>query len=183
MNRGIVSGRYARALLMHANKYGYEKETYREAKWLANCMNLYPQIKRILSNPVVSISKKMFMLEKLFVQPPSEEFRRFIRLVLEKKREESLQTICFMYMEYYHEEKQILMVELITATPVTEHTKARITEKMENLTHDHIRLITTVNPEILGGYIVYWDTYRWDSSVASRMKQIEKTIKESMKNI
>ena len=183
MNRGIVSGRYARALLMHADKYGYEKEAYREAKWLANCMAHYPQIKRILSSPVVSISKKMYMLEKLFVQPLSEEFRRFIRLVLEKKREESLQTICYMYMEYYREEKKILMVELITATPVTEDTKARITEKMENLTHEQVRLITTINPEILGGYVVYWDTYRWDASVASRMRKIEKTIKESMKNI
>ena len=183
MNRGIVSGRYAKALLMHANKYGYEKEAYGEAKWLANCMTHYPQIKRILSSPVVSVSKKMYMLEKLFVQPLSEEFKRFIRLVLEKKREESLQTICFMYMEYYREEKQILMVELVTATPVTEDTKTRIIEKMEKLTHEHIRLITTTNPEILGGYVVYWDTYRWDASVASRMRQIEKTIKESMKNI
>ena len=183
MNRGIVSGRYAKALLMHADKYGYEKEAYREAKWLTNCMTHYPQIKRILSSPVVSISKKMYMLEKLFVKPLSEQFRRFIRLVLEKKREESLQTICFMYMENYHEEKQILQVELITATSVTEDTKTRIIEKMENLTNEHIRLITTVNPEILGGYVVYWDTYRWDASVASRMRQIEKTIKESMKNI
>ena len=183
MNRGIVSGRYAKALLMHANKYGYEKEAYREAKWLANCMTHYPQIKRILSSPVVSVSKKMYMIEKLFVQPLSEQFKRFIRLVLDKKREESLQTICFMYMEYYREEKQILMVELVTATSVTEDTKTRIIEKMEKLTHEHIRLITTTNPEILGGYVVYWDTYRWDASVVSRMRQIEKTIKESMKNI
>ena len=183
MNRGIVSGRYARALLLHAEKYGYEQDVFREAKWLSGCMAYYPQIKRILSSPVVSATKKMNMLEKLFVQPLSEEFRRFLRLVLEKKREESLQTICFMYMEYYREEKHILQVELVTATPVSEDTKARVTEKMEKLTHEHIRLITTTNPEILGGYIVYWDTYRWDASVASRMRQIRKNITESMKNI
>ena len=183
MNRGIVSGRYARALLLHAEKYGYELDVFREVKWLSACMTYYPQIKRILSSPVVSISKKMQMLEKLFVQPLSEEFRHFLRLVLEKKREESLQTICFMFMEYYHEEKHILQVELVTATPVTEDTKTKVIEKMEKLTHEHVRLITTINPEILGGYIVYWDTYRWDASIASRMRQVKKNIKETMKNI
>ena len=183
MDRGIVSGRYARALLMHADKYGYEKELYKEAKWLTSCMANYPQIKRILSSPVVSISKKLYMLEILFVQPMSEEFKRFIRLVLEKKREELLQTICFMYMEYYREEKKILLVELVTATPVDEVTKQRIIEKMEKLTHVNIRLITSINREILGGYVLFWDTYRWDSSVASRMRQVKKTIKESLNNI
>ena len=183
MNRGIVSGRYARALLMHADKYGYEQEAYREAKWLANCMTHYPQIKRILSSPVVSAAKKLYMLEKLFIQPLSKEFRRFLELVLEKKREESLQTICFMYMEYYREEKQILQVEIVTAAPVTEDTKTRIIEKMEKLTHEHIQLITTIDPEILGGYVVYWDTYRWDASIASRMRQVKKNIKETLNNI
>ena len=180
MNRGIVSGRYAKALLMHATKYGRELEVYRESKWLSRCMTQYPQVKRILSSPVVSSAKKMDMLEKLFAQPISGEFRRFIQLVLEKKREESLQTICFMYLEYYREEKQILQVELVTATPVADNTKARVIEKMEKLTHEHIRLITTTDPEILGGYVVYWDTYRWDASIASRMRQVRKKIKETM---
>ena len=183
MDRGIVSGRYARALLMHADKYGYEQEVYQEAKWLSHCMTYYPQIMRILSSPVVSMSKKLYMLEKLFVQPLSKEFERFLRLVLEKKREESLQTICFMYMEYYREEKRIIQVELVTATPVTEDTKMRVIQKMEKLTNEHIHLITTIDSEILGGYVVYWDTYRWDASIASRMRQVSKQIKETMNNI
>jgi F-type H+-transporting ATPase subunit delta len=183
MNRGIVSGRYARALLMYAEKYGKEVEVYYEAKWLSHCMIKYPQIKRILSSPVVSASKKLYMIEKLFAQPMSEQFGNLIGLVLEKKREESLQTICIMYMEYYREAKQILKIELITATPVTEDIKTSITGKMEKITHKQIRLITTTNPEILGGYVVYWDTYRWDASIASRMRQVKKKIIETMKNI
>ena len=183
MNRGIVSGRYARALLLHAEKYGFELEVFREAKWLSNCMTNYPQIKRILSSPVVTASKKLHMLEKLFAQPLSKEFKRFLQLVLEKKREESLQTICFMYQEYYREDKNILIVELVTATPVTEDTKTKIIEKMGKLTNGSIRLITTIDTEIIGGYIVYWDTYRWDASVASRMRQVKKQIIESLNNI
>lgn len=183
MDRGIVSGRYAKALLMHASKYGKELEVYRETKWLSRCMTSYPQIKRILSSPVVTAAKKQDMLEQLFIEPVSDEFRNFIRLVLEKKREEQLQTICFMYQEYYREEKKILSVELITASPVTEETKARVIKKMEKLTNEQIRLITTIDPQLLGGYVLYWDTYRWDASVASRMRQVRNRIKEKMNNI
>lgn len=182
MNIGIVSGRYAKALFMYAAKYGIEQEVYRETKWLSGCMIQYPQIKRILSNPVVHSSEKQNMLEQLFVQPLSEEFHNFIQLVLKKKREDLLQSICFMYQEYYRTEKQILQVELVVATPVSEESKTRIVEKMEKLTRENIRLITTVDPEILGGYVLYWDTYRWDASIASRMRQIKKQIRETMKN-
>ena len=183
MNRGIVSGRYAKALFMHAEKHGKELEVYRETKWLSRCMVLYPQIKRILTNPIVPASKKLKMLERLYISPPSAEFRNFLRLVLEKKREELLQTMCFVYKEYYREAKQILQVDLVTATDVAEETKAGITEKMEKFTNKNIRLTTSVDPEILGGYVLYWDTYRWDASVASRMRSVERKIKETLNNI
>ena len=183
MNRGIVSGRYARALFMHAEKYGKELEVYRETKWLSRCMVQYPQIKRVLSSPVVSMAKKQEMLEKLFAQPPSTEFRNFIRLVLGNKREELLQTMCFVYKEYYREAKQILHVDLVTATEVAEETKTGIIEKMEKFTNKNIRLSTIVDPEILGGYVLYWDTYRWDASVASRMRTVERKIRETLNNI
>ena len=183
MNRGIVSGRYARALFMHAEKYGKELEVYRETKWLSRCMVQYPQIKRVLSSPVVSMEKKQEMLEKLFSQPPSTELRNFIRLVLANKREELLQTMCFVYKEHYREERQILQVELVTAIEAAEETKTQIIEKMATLTHKSIRLTTTVDPEILGGYILYWDTYRWDASVSSRMRSVERKIRETLNNI
>lgn len=182
MNRGIVSGRYARALLMHATKYGKELEVYKEAKWLSRCIRHYPQIKRILDSPVVSNTKKQRMLEQLFPQPVSSEFRNFLRLVLAQKREEQLQTICFMYQEYYREEKKILLVELVTATPAGEEIKEQVMKKMKKLTHEEIRLITTVDPEIVGGYILYWDTYRWDASLAARMRAVKNRIKERMIN-
>lgn len=182
MNSGIVSGRYAKALFMHAKKYGKELEVYRETKWLSRCMTYYPQIKRILASPVVSNAKKQQMLEQLFTRPVSKEFSNFLRLILEWTREEQLHTICFMYQEYYRKEKNILMVELVTATPVAEQTKESIIKKMEKLTHEHIQLTTTIDPDIIGGYILYWDTYRWDASLAARMRLVRNSIKKKMIN-
>lgn len=182
MNRGIVSGRYAKALLMYATKHGKELEVYKETKWLDRCMRQYPQIKRILESPVISDTKKQRMLEQLFTQPVSSELSKFLRLVLAQKREEELQTICFMYQEYYREEKKILLVELVTATPAGEEIRERVMEKMKKLTHEEIRLVTTVDSEILGGYVLYWDTYRWDASLAARMRTVKNRIKERMIN-
>ena len=183
MNRGIVSGRYAKALFMHAEKHGKELEVYRETKWLSRCMVIYPQVKRILANPIISASKKLAMLEKLYISPLSGEFRNFLRLVLENKREELLQTMCFVYKEYYREAKQILHIDFVTATETSEEIKIGIIEKMKKLTNKNIRLSTKVDPEILGGYILYWDTYRWDVSVASRIRNVERKIRETLNNI
>lgn len=183
MDRGIIAGRYAKALYMYAEKHGKEQEIYEETKRLVKCMTTYPQVKRILTSPVISQSRKQDMLEQLFTTPPSNEFRRFIQLVLEEKREELLQCICFLYQEYFREAKKILQVELVTAIPVSELTKTRMTQKMSKITHGQVLLTTTVDPEIQGGYILYWDTYRKDESVASRIRTIKNKIKEKMNNI
>ncbi|MDD4516061.1 F0F1 ATP synthase subunit delta [Massilibacteroides sp.] len=184
MDRGIISGRYGKALFMYAEKHGKAHEVYGETKFLSRSMSNYPQIKRILASPVISVKKKQYILEQLFTdQPISDVFSNFLRLVLEQKREEQLQTICFMYQEYYREEKKILLVELVTASPVGEETKEQVIRKMKNFTQEQIRLTNTINPEILGGYMLYWDTYRWDASIVSRMRKIRNRIKESINNI
>ncbi|MDD2437223.1 MAG: F0F1 ATP synthase subunit delta [Massilibacteroides sp.] len=183
MDRGIIAGRYAKALFKYAGKRGKEHEIYQETRWLAKSMTRYPQVKRILSSPIIPQSKKQSMLEQLFATPPSKEIRRFIQLVLEKKREEILQAICFMYQEYYREANNILQVELVTVSPIPDNTKNRIIAQMGKLTREQIRLVTTVDPEIQGGYVLYWDTYRWDASITSRIRSIKNKINEKMNNI
>jgi ATP synthase, F1 delta subunit len=183
MDKGIVSGRYARALFRFAKKNGKDGVVYDETIALSQHFAQYAQIRRILSNPVMKQSEKEEVLYALFKGSISDELKNFIGLILSKKREDLLQSICLIYQDLYREANRILNVELTTASPVDEKTEKEVVKKIEDLTHDTVCLKTFIDPEIIGGYILKWDTYRWDDSVVKRLRRVERSITETMNNL
>lgn len=47
--------------------------------------------------------------------------------------------------------------------------------------HEKIAIETIIDAGIIGGYIVRWDTYRWDVSIATRLKQIKEELTDTVK--
>ena len=92
MNTGVVSMRYAKALLAYADAQGKEDQVYEEVKTLADHYVTVPGLRRAVENPVLDIETKLQLLQEAAGgKDVSEELKRFFRLVLEAKREKFLQ--------------------------------------------------------------------------------------------
>jgi len=178
MNQGLVARRYAKALFFHACNYGKEEQVYNETRIVRRAFELYPQIAPILVNPILSRNKKEEVIEALFEGKESDEFKNFIHFLLAQKREDFLLRICMVYQDLYRAEKKLLQVELTTASPADDATCQEVRKKMEAVTNQTVNLITAVNPELLGGDVLQWDTYRWDASLATRLRQIKRGLTE-----
>lgn len=181
MNLGIISRRYATALYMYAHKHGKDKQIYKEAIKLSNSFLQFEALPRTLANPVLPAAQKEKLLVLCSGGEVSDEFLNFIRLVIRRKREEFLQVISLMYQDIYRKERKLLHVDIVTAVPIDKKTEKEIVDRLEQLTHETVDIVTTVDPEIIGGYIMRWDTYRWDASIRSQLRQIKKELKETVK--
>jgi len=181
MDRGTISRRYAKALYMYAHEHGKERSIYESAVALSKSYLEYTALRRTLANPILAGEEK----EKLIILAAggevSDEFRNFIRLVIKQKREDFLQMIGLSYQEIYRYEKKLLHVDIVTAVPIDKKTEKDIVDRLEQLTHETVDIASTVDPEIIGGYILRWDTYRWDASITSQLRQIKKDLKDSVK--
>ena len=49
---------------------------------------------------------------------------------------------------------------------------------VEEKTHGTVEFNTEVNPEILGGFILEYDTYRMDTSVRTKLKNVLTTLRK-----
>ena len=113
MNIGVISMRYARALLAFAKARGTEDKVYDETKRLARVSVTVPQLRHTIDNPVLSMDAKHKLLcDAVGVENVSEELKRFFRLVLEEKREKFLQFMIWSYIDLYREDKHILIGKL-----------------------------------------------------------------------
>ena len=116
--------RYAKALMAYAEERGAEERLYHELVTLAHSFRTVKGFCAVLDNPIVSVNEKFNLICTAGDgdHKPSEEFIRFIRLVLKERRETYLQFMSLMYLDLYRKKKHIGVGKLITAVPVDKAT-------------------------------------------------------------
>ena len=172
MDIGVISVRYARALLKGATVQQQEDKVYAEMQTLLGSYSELPQLRFTMDNPMLSKDKKQELLEVASGGGVSALLKSFFALVLKEGREGILLFIANSYITLYRKQKKIIQGKLTTAVPVT----PVIEEKMKDLVRANangtVEFNTTVNPDIIGGFILEYDTYRMDASVKTRLRRI-----------
>ena len=119
MDIGIVSMRYAKALMEYAKSMGAEDTLYKEFCMLDRSFRKHPDLRMALENPILTIREKLTLICTAAVgdAPAGREFARFMTLVLKNRRENFLQYICLSFLDLYRKDKHIGVGKLITAVP------------------------------------------------------------------
>ena len=172
MEIGVISVRYARALLKSATELGIEKKVYQEMPTLSQSYLKVPELRFTIDNPMLEKSKKEALLVTAAGGDISPLTKRFISLVLSEDRESTIHFMAASYVTLYRKHNNITRGKLITAVPVTPQIERRMREKVESRTNGTVEFQTEVNPEIIGGYILEYDTYRLDASIQNQLRSI-----------
>ena len=155
MDIGVISVRYARALLKSATDAKIEDAVYTEMQQLAKSYVEVPQLRFTIDNPMLSKEKKEALLLTAVGKKPSELTKVFIQLVLKEDRESVMQFIANSYVTLYRQQKNVIRGRLIT-----------------------VEFETEVNPDIIGGFILEYDTFRMDASVKAKLNSILSTLQK-----
>ncbi len=186
MDIGVISVRYARALLKVATDAQLEDKVYREMQTLAKSYLDAPQLKHTLDNPMLAKEQKKTLMivasggQKTESDGPSgltPQTVIFFDLVLREDRESMLQFMANSYITLYRQQKNIIRGKLTTAVTVSDAVEQKMRQMVEAKTKGTVQFETEVNPEIIGGFVLEYDTYRLDASVQSRLRNIYAQLK------
>jgi F-type H+-transporting ATPase subunit delta len=172
MDIGVISVRYARALLKSATEAKIEDAVYMEMQQLAKSYVEVPQLRFTIDNPMLSKDKKEALLLTAVGKKPSELTKTFIKLVLKEDRERVMQFIANSYVTLYRQQKNVIRGRLITAAAVTPATEQKMRQMVEGKTNGTVEFESEVDPDIIGGFILEYDTYRMDASVKTKLNSI-----------
>ncbi len=155
MDIGVISVRYARALIKAALGMKLEDQVYQEMQTLFKSYIDVPELRFTIDNPMLSKDKKEALLITALGKEPTELSRKFIALVLKEDRESTLQFMAASYITLYRKQKNIIRGKKGT-----------------------VEFKTEVNPELIGGFILEYDTYRMDASVKTKLNNILTQLKK-----
>ena len=176
MDIGVISVRYARALLKCSTEAGKEDVVYKEMTTLAESYLNVAELRRVVAGPTVSKETKAKVLTAAAGGNVSEITERLISLILKEGREDLAQFIANSYITLYRQQKNITRGKLTTAVPVSPDVQKKMLQMVEGRTKGNVEFVTEVNPDILGGFVLEYDTYRLDTSVKTQLNNIQKKL-------
>lgn len=173
----MISVRYARALLKCAAQVKAEDAVYRDMQTLAESYVSVPQLRHTIAAPMLPREQKAQLLKTAAGGDVNTVTANLIDLILQQGREDTAQLIANSYVTLYRQQKNIISGRLTTAVPVSAAVQQKMKAMVESKTQGGtVEFQTDVNPDIIGGFVLEYDTYRMDNSVRSQLNNILKKL-------
>lgn len=178
MNTGVVSMRYAKALLSYAKEQGAESAIYGNMLQLLHTLQSVKELSVMLASPSLTATQRLSLLCSAVDSSPVYE--NFMRLVIKEEREALLIFIAHSYITLYRKEMNIVAVTLTTAVTADDALKEKVASMVGHGTE--VEMLNVVDPSIIGGFICETDSRRLDASVKRQLRDInEQLIKQNRK--
>lgn len=178
MNTGLISSRYASALLDYAIGLNQQDEVYTRMKVLSEMFMLIKGLRNSLANPSVSVGEKKKLLVTACGGTIVSSLDKIFDVILSNNREENVQTIALRFIDLYREKFNIRYGKLITAVPVNEEVQNHLAAHIERTMGGTVEFEPITDPSILGGFMLSVGDFRWDASVAGELSRIRNKLNE-----
>lgn len=177
MISGLIPRRYAKALFKFAAETGKTEVVYGQMKAVIDAFRANASLCKTLSNPFVKDSDKRTLLLTSANAAEDSAYGRFVTLVLDHRREEFFELMALAYRDIYREENKISQVRITTAAPLPDAEMERFHKVVENAFKDRkFEYYHSVNPELIGGFIIDVDSTRMDASISGELEQLRQNL-------
>lgn len=180
MDSGLIPQRYAKALYKYAKEQGDTKKLYELSKRVIASFEGNPELQKVLSNPYVKLDDKERLLMAATGHAETEDFARFVKLIAEHKRMDYAYAMMLAYRDIYRKENHISQAHITTATKLAPQQMEKLREIVKNsFKGTKIEFSESVNPSLIGGFVIDVDSVRLDASVNNELEQLRQTLLRS----
>lgn len=176
-----IASRYAKSLIELAQDQGTLEQTLEDVKSFREATK-NRDFYLLIKSPVVSVSKKLSILDALFKGKYSELTMAFLRILVNKGREAYLPEIADEFIAQYKKLKHISTVKVRTATPLSEATLKMIHDKLKasNATDQEVELITEVDESLIGGLVLEFADRIYDASISHKLEKMHRQFGDNL---
>lgn len=180
MQNTRVASRYAKSLLDLAAERGQLEQVYNDMLYLQQLNKESREFLNLLRSPVVKANIKIKAINAVTAGKISELTIAFTTLLINKTREAGLPEVITSFIQQYKQKKNINTVKLTTAAPVSEEVKKQLIDQVKKTSNlQNIELEATVDPDIIGGFVLQSGDKLIDASIAYNLKQISRQFENN----
>jgi F-type H+-transporting ATPase subunit delta len=181
MSARSISRRYAVALFDVARKAGSEEKAGRDLSELVRLIGGHAELSRVLSSPAVPATAKRDIIGAVMAQAGdlSAEVRRMVTMLADRDRLAALPQLAAAYAELLLDAQRIVTADVVTATALTDASRAALSAALGRATGKSVRLTERVDPAIVGGVVARVGSFVYDGSVTRQLERMRDKLNAS----
>jgi len=174
-----LAKRYARALFELAREAEKTGPVLEELRSFAAFLQKEGRIRAYLVSPEVAKKTKLEMVESLLSTRFSPMVKQFIKLLLEKGRQNYLGQIVEAYGQLYDRSIGRVRARVFSAVPLQETQMEQIRQQVGRYLNSEILLENRVDVAILGGVIIEFSGVVIDGSLRHQLNQLRQELRQN----
>ena len=175
-----IANVYGGSLYELARDESLSKQLLDELAVLGEAFAQEPAFLRLLSSASLAKSERCQIIEDSFRSNFHPYVLNFLKILTEKGYIRHFPECCKVYRERYNVDNGILPVTAVTAVPLSDVLRKKLTEKIATVTGKHIELTCKVDPDCLGGVRLDYDGKRLDDTVSHRLDSVRSLLKNTV---
>ena len=172
-----IASPYARALFDFSVEKNIMHQITADFQNLEIFLDKTTELTEYLNNPVISKEAKREILDKTLKSQVNTETFKFLMVLVDRDRINLLRSVIASYLELVYETASIKTIEVSTAFAFTYLQKNTLVQKLKELTNAReIRLVITVDPSLIGGFLIKTDSKIIDFTVKNQLQKLAKHL-------
>ena len=176
MKTGKAARRYGKALFKLARDEDRLEAVHGDLEVLRGWLAESAPFAGFVENPLVPPEKRAALLDRLLGEGAEPITGRFLRFLDAKGRLAELGGICAAFEELYHQQHNILKVDIISAMPLSEEQAARIRARFGERFGKAVQSTVSADPSLLGGFKVRVKDTIYDSSIQAQLAALRRRL-------
>ena len=168
--------RYAKAILEIADSKKVAAEVSADMTLIAKTITSNSELNSFIQNPLITTQAKKEVVSEVFtaVNPVTKSL---FHLLLENKRFEILDGIAIEYNKLIDIMNGVEVAKVTTAIPMDASLEAKVSAKIATISSSKkITIENTVDPSILGGFILKIGDKQYNASIADRLQVLKREL-------
>ncbi len=175
-----IGNQYGQALYDLAHSEGAAQEILQQLTALREGFAQEADYIRLLSTPTLSKQERCAIVDEGFSGRLHPYVLNFLKILTEKGYMRHFADCAEQFTQCYDRDNGILPVTAVTALPLPQAQADKLREKLAQLTGKTIRLTNRVEEDCLGGIRLEYAGKRIDDTLAHRLDQIGKLLKNTV---
>jgi F-type H+-transporting ATPase subunit delta len=168
--------RYATALFQAAVTHNKLEQVEKDFTELLQAMEKAPALRRYWESPLVPSGRKREQIKELLGESIDPLTLSFLRLLVDKRREDLLDTIDQELRQNADAARHLVRAEVTFAVAPTDAEKQSLQSSLEKRTGENVLLTVHVDPTILGGVVVRLQDTIIDGSVRGTLERVREQL-------
>ena len=167
--------RYAKAILEIADSKKVASEVNADMALISSTINTNAELNTFIQSPTINVEQKENALLGVFTNANAVTKSLFY-LLKENKRFEILDAVALEYNKLFDIMNGVEVAQVTTAVAMDAALEAKVSAKIATFSDKKITIENTIDPSIIGGFILRIGDKQYNGSVANRLQVLKREL-------